>query len=91
MNQSYLPHLAARVFGVPLMVQIDKLMVILDAIGPRIGLRDHVAVEGLPIVAARPVPDDDDEEETIGLAGGRKPYPVTPGRHCCHLDLRHAR
>ena len=27
----------ARVFGVPLMVQIDKLMVILDAIGPRIG------------------------------------------------------
>ena len=77
MKQTYLPHLAARVFGVPLMVQIDKLMVILDAIGPRIGLREHVVVEGLPVVVTRPAPDDEDEEDEMPMAG-RKPYPVSP-------------
>ena len=77
MKQTYLPHLAARVFGVPLMVQIDKLMVILDAIGPRIGLREHVVVEGLPVVVTRPAPDDQDEEDDMPMAG-RKPYPVSP-------------
>jgi signal peptide peptidase SppA len=78
-KQTYLPHLAARVFGVPLMVQIDKLMVILDAIGPRIGLREHLVVEGLPVVVTRPAQnDEDDEEEILSLASGRKPYPVTP-------------
>lgn len=77
MKQTYLPHLVARVFGVPLMVQIDKLMVILDAIGPRIGLREHVVVEGLPIVVTRPAPDDQDEEDDMPMAG-RKPYPVSP-------------
>jgi signal peptide peptidase SppA len=76
-KQTYLPHLAARVFGVPLMVQIDKLMVILDAIGPRIGLREHVVVEGLPVVVTRPAPDDQDEEDDMPMAG-RKPYPVSP-------------
>ena len=77
MKQSYLPHLAARVFGVPLMVQIDKLMVILDAIGPRIGLREHVVVEGLPVVVTRPAPDDEEDEDGVPMAG-RKPYPVSP-------------
>ena len=77
MNQKYLPHLAARVFGVPLMVQIDKLMVILDAIGPRIGLSEHLVVDGLPVVVARPTPDDSEEEDLL-VASGRKPYPVTP-------------
>ena len=77
MKQTYLPHLAARVFGVPLMVQIDKLMVILDAIGPRIGLREHLAIEGLPVVVTRPAPDDEDEEDDMPMAG-RKPYPVSP-------------
>ena len=77
MKQTYLPHLAARVFGVPLMVQIDKLMVILDAIGPRIGLREHVVVEGLPVVVTRPAADDQDEEDDMPMAG-RKPYPVSP-------------
>ena len=38
MKANYLPHLAARVFGVPLMIQSQKLSVILEAIGPRIGL-----------------------------------------------------
>ena len=73
MKQTYLPHLAARVFGVPLMIQIDKLMVILDAIGPRIGLREHVVVEGLPVVVTRPAPDDQDEEDDPcrRLAGSR--------------------
>jgi hypothetical protein len=62
-KQNYLPHLAARVFGVPLMVQMDKLMVILDAIGPRIGVREHLVVEGLPVVVTRPAaPDDEDED-----------------------------
>jgi hypothetical protein len=58
MKQNFLPHLAARVFGVPLLVQIDKLMVILGAVGPRIGLREHVVVEGLPVVVTRPAPRD---------------------------------
>jgi signal peptide peptidase SppA len=77
-KQTYLPHLAARVFGVPLMVQIDKLMVILDAIGPRIGMREHFAVEGLPVVVTRPAPDDEDEQDDTPMMAGRKPYPVTP-------------
>ena len=67
-KQNYLPHLAARVFGVPLMVQIDKLMVILDAIGPRIGLREHVVVDGLPVAVTRPAPDDEDEDDDLPLA-----------------------
>ena len=77
MKQTYLPHLAARVFGVPLMVQVDKLMVILDAIGPRIGLREHVVVDGLPVAVTRPARDDQDEEDDMPMAG-RKPYPVSP-------------
>ena len=74
MNQNYLPHLAARVFGVPLMIQIDKLMVLLDAIGPRIGLPEHLLIEGLPVVVTRPAPDDTEED----LPLGRKAYPVSP-------------
>ena len=77
MKQTYLPHLAARVFGVPLMVQVDKLMVILDAIGPRIGLSEHLVVDGLPVTVTRPAPADS-EEEDLALASGRKAYPVTP-------------
>ena len=79
MKQTYLPHLAARVFGVPLMVQIDKLMVILDAIGPRLGLREHMTVEGLPVVVTRPAPpDNEDEQDDMPMMSGRKPYPVSP-------------
>ena len=39
MKTNYLPHLAGRVFGVPLLIQPQKLSVILQAIGPRLGLR----------------------------------------------------
>ena len=35
MKANYLPHLAGRVFGVPLLIQPQKLSVILQAIGPR--------------------------------------------------------
>ena len=38
MKANYLPHLAGRVFGVPLLIQPQKLSVILQAIGPRLGL-----------------------------------------------------
>ncbi len=78
MKQNFLPHLAARVFGVPLLVQIDKLMVILEAIGPRIGLRDHVVVDGMPVAVTRPAPDDEEDDDEMPLMSGRKPYPVTP-------------
>ncbi|MCX6632309.1 MAG: S49 family peptidase [Candidatus Solibacter sp.] len=77
MNQKYLPHLAARVFGVPLMIQPDKLMVILDAIGPRIGLPEHLLIEGMPVVVTRPAPDDTEEEDLL-MTAGRKAYPVSP-------------
>jgi signal peptide peptidase SppA len=76
-KQQFLPHLAARVFGVPLMIQIDKLMVILDAIGPRIGLNEHLVIDGLPVVVTKPALDNGDEEDLL-VASGRKQYPVTP-------------
>jgi len=72
MKQNFLPHLAARVFGVPLLIQMDKLMVILEAIGPRIGLPEHVVVEGMPVVVTRPAPDDEEEDdEILTVASGR--------------------
>jgi signal peptide peptidase SppA len=73
-----LPHLATRVFGVPLLVEAQKLAVILEAIGPRIGLRESVVLEGLPVVVTRPTPGDGEEENGGLMIGGRKPYPVTP-------------
>ena len=76
MKHNYLPHLAARAFGVPLMIQMDKLMVILDAIGPRIGVREHLVVEGLPVVVTRPAPDEGEQDDMTMM--GRKPYPVSP-------------
>ncbi len=38
-----LPHLAARLFGVPLAIHRPKLDVILAVLGPRIGLADLAA------------------------------------------------
>jgi hypothetical protein len=57
-KQNYLPHLATRVFGVPLLIQPEKLSVILGAIRPRLGLDDTVVLEGLPAAATvgRPLP-----------------------------------
>ena len=48
MKANYLPHLAGRVFGVPLLIQPQKLSVILQAIGPRLGLPPgEFEIEGL--------------------------------------------
>jgi len=41
-----LPHLAARVFGVPLAIHRPKLDVILAVLGPRVGLADLTAASG---------------------------------------------
>ena len=78
MKANYLPHLAGRVFGVPLLIQPQKLSVILQAIGPRLGLRQaEIEIEGLgaPVVARMPVDDEDDADE---MARSQKPYLVTP-------------
>ena len=48
-----LPHLAARLFGVPLAIHRPKLDVILAVLGPRVGVADLAAPQGL--TAARPV------------------------------------
>ena len=42
-----LPHLAARLFGVPLAIHRPKLDVILAVLGPRVGLADLAAAPGL--------------------------------------------
>ncbi|MBI4910027.1 MAG: S49 family peptidase [Acidobacteria bacterium] len=78
MKANYLPHLAGRVFGVPLLIQPQKLSVILQAIGPRLGLRQaEIEIEGLgaPVVARMPVDEEDDPDE---MARSQKPYLVTP-------------
>ena len=41
-----LPHLAARLFGVPLAIHRPKLDVILAVLGPRVGLADLAVVPG---------------------------------------------
>ena len=52
-----LPHLAARIFGTPLLVQRAKLDLILAALGPRLGALDRPEVEAA-LPAPRPaVPD----------------------------------
>jgi hypothetical protein len=49
-----LPHLAARLFGVPLAIHRPKLDVILAVLGPRIGLADLAAPSGFaPPLRAR--------------------------------------
>ena len=81
MKANYLPHLAGRVFGVPLLIQPQKLSVILQAIGPRLGLRQaEIEIEGLgaPVVARMPMDEEDDPDEMDGAARSQKPYLVTP-------------
>lgn len=72
MKTTYLPHLAGRVFGTPLLIQPQKLGIILHAIGPRLGLgEDDVEIDlGVP-VAGTPL------EDATGLE--RKPYSVEDG------------
>jgi ClpP class serine protease len=60
--RAFLPHVASRVFGSPLLIQPRKLDVILRVLGPRIGLSGKAIL-----------PDDDEEDPT-----DRNPYTVTP-------------
>ena len=84
MKANYLPHLAGRVFGVPLLIQPQKLSVILQAIGPRLGLPPgEFEIEGLgvPVVARvtqGPLDEGDDPDEMDDAARSQKPYLVTP-------------
>jgi signal peptide peptidase SppA len=59
---NFLPHVAARIFGTPLLIQRNKLDTVLQALGPRIGVLDESAGP----VAFGP-----------GDAKERKPYHVT--------------
>lgn len=80
MKANYLPHLAGRVFGVPLLIQPQKLSVILQAIGPRLGLpagEIEVQGSGVPVVARMRI-DENNPDEMDDSAQGQKPYLVTP-------------
>jgi signal peptide peptidase SppA len=61
--RAFLPHVASRVFGSPLLIQPRKLDVILRVLGPRIGLSGKMLF-----------PDDDGDEDPTD----RNPYTVTP-------------
>lgn len=71
-----LTHLATRVFGTPLLIRPSKLAVILNVIGPRIGLSEGaIQVQGLF--------DPDDEDDAAQTAEQRAPYAVTPDGIAC--------
>ncbi len=76
MKTSYLPRLAVRVFDEPLLIRPRKLYVILQAIGPRLGLTDG----DVETLAARMPMDDeeDDPDELDDNVRAGKPYEVTP-------------
>ncbi len=83
MKNNYLPHLAARVFGVPLLISRQKLSVILQAIGPRLGLPDgSFGSFGLSdqvfLVQPTLAMPTDDEMDPMMAERDRKPYMVTP-------------
>jgi signal peptide peptidase SppA len=84
MKANYLPHLAGRIFGVPLLIQPQKLSVILQAIGPRLGIPPgEFEIEGLgvPVVARvtqNPLDEGNDPDEMDDAARVQKPYLVTP-------------
>jgi len=75
MKANYLPHLAGRVFGVPLLIQPQKLSVILQAIGPRLGVLPCEFEIG---VTQNPLDGGDDPDELDDAARSQKPYLVTP-------------
>jgi capsid assembly protease len=70
---NYLARLAVRVFDEPLLIRPRKLHVILQAIGPRLGLTD-VDVE---LIASRMPMDDEEDPDELDEARGEKPYAVT--------------
>src|ERR1700682_4411473 len=84
MKANYLPHLAGRVFSIPLLIQPQKLSVILQAIGPRLGLpAGEFEIEGVGVsfvarVAKNPLEEGDDPNERDDDARVQKPYLVTP-------------
>jgi signal peptide peptidase SppA len=52
-----LPHMAARIFGAPLLIHRPKLEVILAVLGPRIGLTDNGTPLRSPATRSPPAPD----------------------------------
>ena len=94
MKANYLPHLAGRVFGVPLLIQPQKLSVILQAIGPRLGLPPgEFEIEGLgvPVVARvtqRPLDEGDDPDEMDDAARSPEALSGDPGGRCDSWRLR---
>lgn len=52
-----LPHMAARIFGAPLLIHRPKLEVILAVLGPRIGLTDNGTPLPSPATRSPPAPD----------------------------------
>ncbi len=51
----FLPHLASRLYGTPLLIAPPKLEVILAVLGERIGL-PHAAIGNLPVPSQKPEP-----------------------------------
>ena len=64
-----LPHLAARLFGVPLAIHRPKLDVILAVLGPRVGLADLAAAPGH-------TPPQRDSSATSGSSPGVAVIPI---------------
>jgi signal peptide peptidase SppA len=64
-----LPHLAARLFGVPLAIHRPKLDVILSVLGPRVGLADLAAAPGY-------TPPQRDSSATSGSPPGVAVIPI---------------
>ena len=64
-----LPHLAARLFGVPLAIHRPKLDVILAVLGPRVGLSDLAAAPGY-------TPPQRDSSATSGSPPGVAVIPI---------------
>lgn len=69
---AYLPHIASRVFGSPLLIQPRKLDVILRALGPRIGAKNRLDLPDFDD------DDPDDDEDVDDDTAPGKPYIVTP-------------
>ena len=63
-----LPHLAARLFGTPLLIHQPKLEVILSVLGPRMGLPD-MAGQGSYVRPERPLPEHPTGIAVIPLHG----------------------
>ena len=63
-----LPHLAARLFGVPLAIHRPKLDVILAVLGPRVGLTDLAATPGFT-PSARAAPGSTSSVAVIPIHG----------------------